>query len=331
MKKKAFGSVIVLVSALIFTVLSFSGCGLKETSLELGKTAVVENYVEFTPENVIISKTIFPPMPYDNPEGGWMAGEGNINVVLVAKVKNLTDKAMATDNFCEFYIADQVDWHYGDVYSLAENERHFNEEEKIESGETKTVCLFVEMNQKNLEYRPEPYIALGFFEEANDREALEYNYKLPFDPKKSVAAYKELKTGQKITLKNGYELTLRNVESMRKLEPTNTADFYEYWVPHDEEKERLLVMEMELENSHGKELPAKGLFGVSLVRPDRDSFMGQSIVENENGNIIAEETAIGKGESRTGYGIVGIPKQAADEKLEVFLYIDGDYYRYAKG
>ena len=66
MKKKR----IALLFAAIFAAIALCSCGPEDIDLGMGKTQVLENYIEFTPVNAIMcSDEIYAPV---GSESGWV-------------------------------------------------------------------------------------------------------------------------------------------------------------------------------------------------------------------------------------------------------------------
>ena len=91
---------IALLFAAIFAAVSLCACGTEDINLEMGKTTVLEDYIEFTPVNALVcSDEIYAPL---GSESGWVYNgelEDPAYVAVVAKVKNLTDKKIKMQNF----------------------------------------------------------------------------------------------------------------------------------------------------------------------------------------------------------------------------------------
>ena len=97
--KKRWGFILAALLIMSAAVLLPSCTGNSAVELEFGKTAVVGEYIEFTPVNVLVrSNEIYAPKGH---EDGWVYQgdlKDQVYVALVARVKNVSEGSIKVQN-----------------------------------------------------------------------------------------------------------------------------------------------------------------------------------------------------------------------------------------
>ena len=131
---------LVLFAAVVCLLFGLTSCGKTET-LTLGDKVVVDNHVEFTAENVLVSSKVFPPISGSNPMGWVCDDKKSTYVSVIATVKNLGEEPITINdlwqNFCISMGEELID---GSIIAIVENNgTQLSDGESIEAGKTETV------------------------------------------------------------------------------------------------------------------------------------------------------------------------------------------------
>ena len=99
--RKNFVKKLVLCLMIFTAVLAFCACGDEEVALQMGETTVISEKAEITPKNVLVTPQVYAPLTQSF-SMGWEAEEGELFVVVEARVKNLAAEDMSLADICAF-------------------------------------------------------------------------------------------------------------------------------------------------------------------------------------------------------------------------------------
>lgn len=319
MKKKCTA----VLLAVVIMVLALPGCGAKEIDLKLGEMTVLEDYIEFTPVNVLTTDgQLYAPV---GNEDGWLYSgdmENPAYVVLVAKVKNLTQKKIPMEYFVSPTLT-QGGKEYTTYQNmlLTENDTVLSKEAAIEAGGEGTVYILMDGQQ---ETRGSADVALTFANTDYDREDI---YHLKLDTKKPAAVAPLLEKDKTVSGEGYGKMTLKGVDATEKVEPSKVTkyDGYTYYQPQ-KSGNILLDVRMEVENQQGEKYQAGELTGIFAAKGTEVLF-GYVAAETENGKDLKENMSLDQGESRQLHAVVEVPAQWKSG-ADLYIYFDHQYYRY---
>lgn len=315
----------VLFLMLIFCASMFLwSCGAeKDVAMTMGETTAVEDSLEFTPKNVLVSPQIYPPICSSFPMGWEIEDDSKTYVALIAEVKNLTESAVTVNDLCDFRLTSGENIYENTMTAVLEdNETSLASTGSIDAGKTATVYFIVEYDVDAVSEETGAEFAFGQQEE----EEPVFNYKLTVDTTKPVAMTEELKLGEKITVDGLCELTPEKASFVKKIEPKNPGYYYNYYKAKSDQ-DKLMTLTVKVKNLSGREKDAYMFYGMNAVCKDAHYVGGIVADDEEQANITQYET-IGNDGVRTTYGIANLPKSAGKSGCDIYLYAGGTYYRY---
>ncbi len=309
--KKFFAFAVVV--CLLFGMTS---CG-KTEPLTLGEKVVVDKHVEFTPENVLVSSKVFPPISGSNPMGWICDDEKRTYVTVTATVKNLGDEPITIDelwqNFCISMGEELID---GSIIAITtNNETKLSDSEVIEGGKTENVYYITEMDKDDLD----------------DEKSAEFDFGkttlvLSLDTSKRVAQAKPLKLKETYKVKNLGKVMPKKMGFTQELEPANPGYTYDYYAPQTGD-DKLLVLTTETKNTTKKKKSAYRYLNMMVFVGD-DVYLGDVVADDAYAANITGSEKLSAGDERNVYALVNLPKSVKKKDCEIYVYIDGKYYRY---
>ena len=215
--KKGVLQKLTLVIAVLCMLFGLASCG-KSVELHFDETAVVEDCVEFTAKNVIVSSQVFPPVCDANPMGWVMDEADKTYVTIVATVKNLTEEELTTEqlwtNFSIYMKDDYVD---GSIVALiTKNGTKLSDSGSIKAGKTGTVYFITEIAKSDLDESMEAEFDF-------DGTTLRLN----IDGTKPIAVYETLQLKETYTVSGLGKVTPKKLSFMNELEPSNPGYTYD--------------------------------------------------------------------------------------------------------
>lgn len=321
--KKSLVKKLLLCLMIVTAVLAFCACGDEEVALQMGETTVISEKAEITPKNVLVTPQVYAPLTQSF-SMGWEAEEGELFVVVEARVKNLAAEDMSLADICAFRLErDEENFTEQMTAAVDEGGRKLTSYPTIKAGKESTVYFVTKMEDAKV--GADSMTAAFAFD--TEKEKASYNYRLSIDTSAPVAVYQKPKLKEKITIDEFCELTPSKLRFTKKIEPENPGYFYNYFKASNDD-ERLLVLDVKVKNLSGEKKDADSFYGIRIVTEDGRNYIGSVVADDENkANITAYED-IGKGKSRQTYGIASIPKAAGDGKCSLYLYAGGNYYLY---
>lgn len=323
MKRKAWKKVFSLVTILAMTLI-ISSCSEETVVMKMGETITVDDYVEFTPENVMVSQDVYPPIN-QNFSSGWESdSKDKVFVTVMAKVKNLSDKDISIETLCgiEVEASDETfDNHL--VAMLTKQGSGLVETGKIHKGKTETVYLMTEIDKSAISDKSLAKVAFEMDAESDPV----FNYHLSIDTTKKIMVSKPLKLNQGITVDEKTQLTPMKVEFTEEIVPSNPSGEY-YYYRAEKDGTVLLALTTELKNlMKSGEISISKSFGF-LVFSDVEEHFGTVIANDENNSNLAGNQTLAAGQTRIAYGMAEVSEGMKKKKCEVYLYIQGEYYQY---
>ena len=317
MKNKKGKQVILVLMLCLGILLVSAGCG-RSLEMTMGEPAVIEDWVEITPENVLVSTQIFPPVWCENPMG-WIAGEDNkVYVAFVAKVKNLRETALTVNElWAPFSLLMKTEYSECDIVSIVTKDGTcFDDKGKIQPWQTETVYFVKEIEEID---RQEEMEAVFDFDGAPKARVV-------FNGKSSVACWKSLTLKKPLRVSSQSSIQVRKVHFADKADPDNMGYIYDYYAPKSED-EKLLLIETTVKNiGTQKQLITKN-FDVVAFADDKE-YLGDLLLEDEFTLKPVGHQVIKAKESKRLIGAMSVPKNLKLDDLEIYVYVDGTYYRY---
>ena len=321
MKKKR----IALLFAAIFAAIALCSCGPEDIDLGMGKTQVLENYIEFTPVNAIMcSDEIYAPV---GSESGWVYNgdmEDPAYVALVASVKNLTDKEIKMQNFA-VPILKQGGQEYESYQNLllVNNDTLLSSREAIGPKEEGTVYILMDGQQKT---RGNAEVELTF--DNDDYEKYDI-YHLKLDTSKNIDQTLPLKKDKAVTADGYGEITLKKVDTGKRVEPTKASkyDGYTYFTPKKPDTV-LLDIQIEAENLQKEKCPDVNFVGARAVKGEKTCY-GYVVTETKDNKNLKDLVDLKPGEKRLVHAIIEVPSEWKSGGVQLYLYFNGQFYEYS--
>ena len=315
MKKRGIKKAAALMAVLCM-LLMMNGCG-TTVEMTLGETTTVENHVEFTPENVIVSSQVFPPISGTNPMGWVVDDAANTYVTIIASIKNLGKEAISPDDlwadFCVIVNEESVS---GSIVAVtSDRDTKLDSSASIEPEKTETVYFITEVAKSDLD-------KLTKAEFDFDGSTLSLNV----DATQKVARYEELNLKDTYKVKNLGKVTPKKMSFMRELEPSNPGYTYDYYAPQTDD-DKLLVLTTKVENTSKSKKAAYRYLNM-LVFVGEEEYLGDVVADDAYSANITGNEKISAGEDRQVYALVNLPKSVKKADCEIYIYIDGMYYQY---
>lgn len=316
---------IALLFAAIFAAVSLCACGTEDINLEMGKTTVLEDYIEFTPVNALVcSDEIYAPL---GSESGWVYNgelEDPAYVAVVAKVKNLTDKKIKMQNFVVPTLK-QGDQEYETYQNLllTKNDTLLSSREAIDAKQEGIVYILMDGQQKT---RGSAEVELNFANEDYQKEDV---YHLKLDTSKNIAQTLPLEKDKAVTADGYGKLTLKTVSAGKKVEPSKASkyDGYTYFTPKKPDSV-LLDIQIDVENLQKESCKDVNFIGARAVKEDK-TFYGYVVTETKDGKNLKDLSSLKPGESRRIHAVVEVPAEWKSGGAQVYLYFNGQYYEYS--
>lgn len=315
MQKRMMKKAVVLLAVLCMLFV-FTACG-KTVELTLGETTTVEKHVEFTPENVIISSQVFPPISGTDPMGWVVDDEDKTYVTVIASIKNLGSEAMTTDDlWVDFFVILNEEYVDGTIVAVTtENDTKLNDNASIEPNQTETVYFITEVAKNELD----------------KLTRVEFDFSgstlsLTVDTTKSVARYESLTMKETYKVKHLGNVIPQKMSFMSELEPSNPGYTYDYYVPQTD-NDKMLVLTTKTENTSKSKKAAYRYLNM-LVFAGGDEYLGDVVADDAYSANITGSEKLGAGDERNVYALVNLPKSVKKADCEIYIYIDGMYYQY---
>lgn len=315
MKQGVGRNLVVLIGALCL-MLAMTSCG-KTVPLTLGEKVTVENHVEFTAENVMISPQVFPPISGSEPMGWVLNDEEKTYVTIITTIKNLGEEDIIIDDLWKDFFA-VLDEEYIDgtiVATVAENGTKLDDSKPVEAGKTRNVYFITEVAKADLSKLTRAEFDFGGT-----------TLTLDLDTGKRFALTKTLKLKETYKVKNLGNVTPKSMKFMEELEPTNPGYTYDYYVPQTDD-DKLLVLTTKSENTTKKKKSAYRYLNM-LVFVDDEVYLGDVVAEDAYAANITGSEKLSSGDTRNVYALVNLPKSVKKADCEIYVYIDGKYYQY---
>ena len=305
----------VIITMTAVMLLSLSGC-IRTKDVAVGETATVKNHVEFTLENVMISPEVFPPSNGSNPMGWICEDWEKTYVTLIAKIKNLGDEELTTTELWVHSFL-HVDGKLEDmkiVASVEENGTVLNDEGSIAVGESKIVYLIAELAKIDLSKVGKAEVDFGMT-----------TVSMSVDTNQPFAVAKTISMGESYKIKGLGKVVPKRIQFTDALEPEKPGYTYDYYTPQTEE-DKLLVLTTETTNTTKKKRNPIRYLNL-IVFTDEHVYHGDVVAEDEHQANITDEEMLNAGERRKVYGIVNLPKSVKKEDCQIYVYLNGAYYR----
>ena len=305
--------VTLLLGCLLFV---FAGCG--NTDLTMGEVKELGGKVEITPENVLVSSQVFPPVWSEEPMGWVTNGTHKTYLTFVAKVKNLQEDALTVNDLWQaFSLYAKTEYTDCDIVAIVTKDGTcLDDDAEIKSGKTRTVYFIKEIEEID---RYEQMEAVFDFDGAPKA-------RIAFDGKRNVAVYEELSLKSPIKAENFGTVEISDVGFVEKLSPENPGYIYDYYAPKSED-EKLLLIEAEVENTSKKNQYAASYLNV-VAFADGYEYYGDLLLETQYTVQSAAGEQIEAKDTCKVVGAVSLPKTLKLEDLDIFVYVNGAYYRF---
>ncbi|MCQ4636172.1 hypothetical protein NE619_05485 [Anaerovorax odorimutans] len=322
MKKK---SIALLLALAVLAALALSACGAEDISMKLGEKTVLEDYIEFTPINVLATgDEMYAPT---GNESGWVYNgelEDPAYVALVAKVKNLSKDKIKMQNFVTS-ILKQGEKEY-DTYQtmlLTENNTLLSTRDAIEPGQEGTVYILMDGEQST---RGKASMEMTFTNSSYEGEDI---YHLDMDTNKAVAVTVPLEKGKTVTADGYGKMTLKKVSTGKKVEPTKASkyDGYTYYTPK-KTGTVLLDVQIQAENQQSKKCRDTNFIGISANKDNKTAY-GYIATETKDGKNMKDLAFLKPGESQLLHAVAEVPKEWKSGGVQIYLYFGGQYYEYS--
>lgn len=322
MKKKWIAAFVVLLT--LAAALSLASCGDSDVELELGKTVTIGEYIEFTPENVLVrADELYAPKGH---EDGWVYEgdlEDQVYVVLTAKVKNLSDKNIKVANLANMTLT-QGEQQYSteECMLLTDNGTQLERSGELEAGDEGTVYILADGQEST---RGQAELRITFTSSLYKGEEA---YCLSCDTSKTVAASTELELKKAVTAEGAGQVTLDAVSIKKRVNPSKAAgtDTYAYYTPKGSDN-LLLDAQLTVKNLQEDSCAAETFVGAMAVCGGevKDSFI---VVETDNRKDLKEKAAVKAGKSKKLHALINVPKEWKQKDVSLYIWIDGAEYEY---
>ena len=314
MKKTIMKKIVLLVVTLLLMSV-VSACG-EEVSLTLGETTTVEQQAEFTADNIIISPKVFPPISGDNPMGWVMDDESKTYVTIITTIKNLSSEALTIEDlWVNFGVILDGEYTDGTIVAVeTEYGTKLDDSKPVAAGETETVYYITEVAKADLSKLTAAEFDFG-------KTTLALNV----DTSKKVALAEPLNMDESYRIKGLGTVTPKSIKFMEELEPSNPGYSYDYYAPQTAD-DQLLVLRTKTENTSKKKKAAYRYLNM-MVYVDETVYLGDVVADDAHAANITGSETLSAGEERNVYGMVNLPKSVKKADCEIYVYLNGKYYR----
>lgn len=321
MKKDTLKKALVLALA-VCTVFAAYACGGKEdVTMALGEKVTAGESLEITPENVLVSNQVFPPVTNSYPMG-WTAESGKTYVTIVAQVKNLSDKEIKGRDLCKFKLTIGEDVFDSNMTAvLSDDSMKLSSSSGIKAGKTERVYFITQLDETAIGKE-----TLAEFSFTPGDEEPVYSHKLTVDTTKPVAVAEKLDMDKKITVDGLCELTPTGFKFASKIEPSNPGYYYNYYKAQ-KAGDKLSVLTIKAKNLSKAEKEAYSFYGITAFY-NGTAYIGGVVADDENKANITQYEKIPTNSTRTTYAVGNLPKAAEKGKCDIYVYVDGTYYQY---
>lgn len=319
MRKKLLVLITIFVAAV-----ALCSCVSSE-SVKIGETLTVGGFVEFTPQNVIISDSIYPPRGSSDAAGYVEENPDMTAIAIVATVKNISEEDISIEDICAVKLNGAEDAVIENNYSidaLVEDESKLFSAATIKAGETETLYIYVWQVEKSM-LDADTTLDLAFFDNGDEST---YTHTLAIDANKPYAESKEVKMGEAIEVEGIGKITLKSVNFADEIKPENQENDYRYYVAEGDGN-KLFYLTVDVENLSDASLKGHVFYGVSVKYDEKMYFTGVVSNDADNANIDSN-VEIGVGDKRETYALTDIPADAESGPCEIYLYAGGTYYHY---
>lgn len=321
MKKKW---VLTLTMLLMLTASLLSSCGSGDTELKLGETTAVGDYIQFTPDNVLVrADELYAPKGH---KAGWVYEgdlEDQVYVALRAKVKNLSDSSIKVANLAHATLTQGgQEYTTAECMLLTENGTRLQRSGEIKAGDEGTVYILVDGQEKT---RGQAELRLTFTSSLYDGEEA---YCLSCDTSKAVAASEAVEEGKAVIVEGLGQITLNKAEVKKRVNPSKATetDTYAYYTPRGS-NDLLLDVQLTVKNLRKTACAAETFAGAMAVCEGtvHDSFI---VVETDDGKDLKEKASVKAGKSKKLHALINVPKDWKKKELSLYIYFDGTEYEY---
>lgn len=321
MKKKWM---LTLTMLLVLTALLLSSCGSSDTELKLGETAEVGDYIQFTPDNVLVrADELYAPKGHKD---GWVYEgdlEDQVYVALRAKVKNLSDSNIKVTNLAHATLTQGgQEYTTAECMLLTEDGTQLQRSGEIKAGGEGTVYILVDGQEKT---RGEAELRITFTSSLYEGEEA---YCLSCDTSKAVAASAAMEEGKAVTAEGLGQVTLNKAPIKKRVNPSKAtdADAYAYYTPRESDN-LLLDAQLTVKNLQETACAAETFIGAMAVCEGNvhDSFV---VVETDDGKDLKEKASVKAGKSKKLHALINVPKDWEQKELSLYIYFGGTEYEY---